>query len=142
MLDVSASPDGVRSTRSLEGSTFTVSATKTTLELHDDPAILNGNVRYRQTHAGGTHTTGASAASMRVWVCGDLRAIDRVIGHDGVRRPDDVVLELTSSTPVGRARGFQGYQPSGHDGLAWPSAAQLKASPHGHVRKAGPAFKH
>ena len=64
LLDVSASPDGVRSTRSLEGSTFTVSATKTTLELHDDPAILNGNVRYRQTHAGGTHTIGASATGM------------------------------------------------------------------------------
>ena len=79
------------------------------LELLNDPAILNGNEQYRKTHAGGTQTMCASAANMSDRVCGDLCDVDRVNGLDGVhsaQHATTTVLELTSSTAVGRTHGF------------------------------------
>ena len=49
------------------------------LELQDDPAMLSEDVRYRETHAGRTHTTRVSAPGRIVRVCECLCAIDRVM---------------------------------------------------------------
>ena len=65
------------------------SATTTMLELQDDPAMLSGDVCYRETHVGGTHMTRVSATSMRVRVCGCLCAIDRVLQHHSVCSAND-----------------------------------------------------
>ena len=73
------------------------------------PFSMATYVRYRQTHAGGTHMTGASATSMRVWVCRCLCAINRVFAPDACVNPTAMVMELTSSTPVKRRARVRGF---------------------------------
>ena len=130
-------------TRTSSATTFIVSATEDPAGWQNDPAILSGHVSCRRMLTGGHRTIGASATSMSLRVCGRLCDIDRVLVTCGVRKPfADCAVAHQLDTPVGRASGFKGYRPSGHDGLARPCAARLKASPHGQLLKAGRAFDH
>ena len=65
-----------------------------------------------------THTTG------EVWVCRCLCAIDRVSATDACANPTMMVMDITSSTPVRRVRGFHGYRPSGAAMMVWLGRVQ------------------